>query len=172
MYKRILFVLCVVGLLAAPVLPQDEEFGCTVEEWKTALTEVGTNIITFADEITTEQEALDTLLAIETAVISGRAFCAGAQYSSETNPTGIIGPINFSGTIYQATLTTDTFGTLESTVIDGDCGLFGTGPDMFMIEMSGGAVTDLWEMGGDCQMLIEVSLTMTGDWSLEIERLK
>lgn len=155
-------LLLILSLCAAPLYAQDtSERSCDPSEWgnfKPA-------IIEQLDHL--EANPLETLLLLQTFISSARATCTGGEFTNETHPNGIIGPIYFSGTLYQATLTVpDTYGSVRIRELEGDC-------DAFILQgpVAGGSETDLWQFK-NCVAMFEVNLSGTSDWHFIIERLR
>lgn len=165
---KCLFVLIALFVFLIPVSAQEVEFTCTADEWRTLLGDFQTRIDEVLPTIEGDNDATNILLAIQMVIETARATCGGGVFTKETHPNGIIGPIQFGGTIYQATLEADTFGSLTTTVIEGDCGIIP--PIMALTSMEGGSEANLWRFGGDCVAFIEVNVT--GSWTLTIERMQ
>lgn len=91
-------------------------------------------------------------------------------FTSEEYPNGIIGPIQFNGTLYQVTLSSSASGaSVSTTVIQGDCER--RGPTI-MTDIDGTPEADLWEPGGDCIAMFDVQRFGSSHWTLEFERLR
>lgn len=150
-------------IITVPAAAQDEPT-CTPEQWA----DIATAFSTLADNLAASETPFDDLLAIQTQLGTARAICSGGVFTKADYPDGIIGPINFGGTLYKATLeSVGSVATLERVEISGDCAFFVS----IITPFSGGSESDLWEFE-ECQALFEINATAARDWTLTIERLK
>jgi hypothetical protein len=156
-------------VFAIPVVAQ-EEAACTVADVQNVFNVMADQIAQTASEITTVEEGLDILLGIETIIDLLRTQCGGVTYISENYTNGIIGPVNFAGTLYQVSLSsTGGDSSFATTVLEGDCALF---PPSIFTANGGTEETDLWQPGGDCVALFEVNTYGATNWVLTFERLQ
>jgi hypothetical protein len=146
------------------------EFACLpvdYTELKTQLTDIPAGF----DDAATDPALV--LLTLRAAIDTFQARCTGGLFTYATHPSGIVGPIAFSGTLYELTLTIPEadIATASMSLIDieGDCGL---GFPTMIPGTSGGSQTDLLEFGGDCVAMFEVNVVGVRDWSLTIKKLK
>lgn len=166
MHRLLLSFMLVLSLLIIPtqLIAQEQitEQTCTPEQWQELQNGLTTEIATLA----TSETPLLVLLRIQASLDITRATCTGGQFSQETHPTGIIGPMVFGGTLYQATLDLGEgeFGSAQLTTLEGDCGSW----PLLSVSGDEGTETDLWNFEG-CTAIIEVNTS--SDWSLSIERL-
>lgn len=167
MYYRIILLLILILSFASTSIAQEQnEVSCTPEEYQDYIQVLIDVLNEYKPQIVVETDALEVLIGIEMAIDGLRANCTGGSFAAADYSNGIIGPISFSGTLYQAEFTTTTFGTVTFVEIDGDCGM----EFMSISEVDGDSETDLWEFGGDCVTMFEVQ--GGGDWTLNIEKLR
>lgn len=162
--RRLLTALTVLFCLIAPVAAQEvQELTCTPEEWQTIEDDLA---LEAGGIVEAESQAL-ALLRIEARIETARAMCSGGQFSRDSHPNGIIGPIIFSGALYQAELNVvGTYGNVSLTPLEGDCGFsFG-----LSAPTSGGSETDLWKFKG-CVAMLEVDTYPPAPWTLSITKL-
>lgn len=139
---------------------------CTQEDYLQLQTEMASLTELLADIETNQPDAI--FLQMRQTLDTYQLNCTGF-FSSETHSTGIIGPLKFDGTLYQISLTLEeaqfVVGTTEYTEISGDCGLnFG------ILLTDAGSETDVFEIGDDCEMLIEVDSNTS--WTLSFTKLR
>lgn len=157
------FLLMLAFVSAASAQEPASEQTCTPEEWA-AYQQSFTDII---PELTTSENPIDILLLLDAIINTVRATCTGATYSSEELGTeAIIGPIAFSGTIYQATLTSEYFSSVQITEIAGDCDKFNL---LSVAEMTGGTANTIYEFS-ECVAMFEVNSSKP--WTFAIERIR
>lgn len=167
MFNKLVSAIVLVLLCALPLLAQDApvKMECSAEA-NTAFTEtINQYMATLADD----PEA--TLIAMRQAMDTYQLLCSGNMFTSTTNESGIVGPLTLDGTLYEVTLALPekalTFGSMEWTTLEGDCGLFTllsiTGTD-------GGSESDVLEFEG-CTALFEVNGNMD-EWTLTFKKLK
>jgi hypothetical protein len=165
MFKKLVMLLVLLAALLVPAAAQ-EEISCTPEEWITSVRALSDAMLPNIDSIASQEDGLLMLLIIEAAIDTVRATCTGGAFTDVDYTNGIIGPIIFSGTLYQATLTTpEQGGSVSGTAIEGDCGFM----TFISTPFEGGEETSLFTFGGDCVMIFEVNVE--GPWTLTIERL-
>lgn len=168
--KTVLAFLLILSSMSMSISAQGSEFSCTVEEWASMLNSLTENFLELTSQVTDETSILETTLLIKAGVDSIYAICSNGTFSEETHSNGIIGPISFSGTLYQITLSSSDGGSsFSTTVIEGDCGF--TPPSIFT-DMEGTTETDLWEPGGTCVAMFEVETYGASGWELVFERLR
>lgn len=141
---------------------------CDADGYREIMKGISDAVLELSESITTDEDGIVALLQLELTLDLLRFTCMGEDYTSETNPNGIIGPVMFGGTLYQAEFNAlDEYGFLQLRVIEGDCGFT---PPLMTTDIDGGLVADLWEFGGDCIAMIEVN--GFGEWTLNIGRLQ
>lgn len=163
MFRSISF-LVVLFVLFSPVAAQEvQELTCTPEQWQP----IEDDLVLEAGGITEAESQALALSRIEARIETARAECTGGQFSSDSHPNGILGPIIFSGALYEATLTVDgAYGSVSLIALEGDCGILNsiTGP------IDGGSETDLWEFK-ECVAIFEVNTSSSAPWTLSIKKL-
>ena len=165
---RRLILLALIIVLVMPVMAQDEdEAACSVGQLQDVLRSGVEVWIPLIDGLESVQDAFDLMIGFQAAIETQRTICSGGLWTSEEYANGIVGPIKFSGTLYQATLSMDTFGSVRIVTVDGNCGLNRT---MGVNGSDGGEETDLLEFGGDCLAMFEVNTSEA--WTMVIERLR
>ncbi|MGJ3241147.1 MAG: hypothetical protein ACFE0Q_20725 [Anaerolineae bacterium] len=174
MYKKI-FVPLLIILLSIPLvlMAQDSnenppEPTCTTEEFQDGLESLIGVIDEFSSQIESDFDAYNVLLAIETQIDNIRFGCGYEAITSETHPNGIVGPLSFSGRVYEVTFTAeDELGTVSTTTLNGDCGILGVN---LLTDMGGGTETTLVTFGGDCVAFFEINGPDV--WELTFTRLQ
>lgn len=174
MLKRISYLVLAL-LLGVPIVAlvttaQDTtEQACEASQYEQFSSAFGELVDTLADPVIDNDSGLLYLLQLDTAIQTQRAVCGGGVFNKGTHPDGIIGPILFSGTLYQGTITSESRITVGNVVIEGDCPVAiyqYTGSDRT-------EDTELWRMGGDCVMMLEIDTgTDSDEWTLTLERLQ
>ena len=148
--------------IAFPVLAQDSV--CTSEQWA----EFSATLGELVDTLAASSTPLDDLLAIRIQIETVRTICNAGVFTKADYPNGIIGPINFGGTLYQATLeSVGSVAALSRVEIAGDCDFIIS----IITPFSGGSESALWEFE-DCQAMFEINASTADDWTLTIERLR
>ncbi len=170
--RKIMLVIFILALVCVGMVgAQEEEFTCTAQEFRDMFVPLLDAIKGAMDNATTDAEALTLFLGIETVIANVRLACGGTrEFTSEAYPNGIIGPISFSGTLYQVSISsTGGDASFSTTVIEGDCDII---PPGIFTTNGGNAETDLWEPGGDCMAMFEVNTYGATGWVLDFERLQ
>lgn len=114
-------------LLAAGVMAQDAtdeapagdaEQTCTPEQWEGFVPHMNEIV-----ETITGDDPLLALFQIEAVIESIRATCTGGVWTSEDygENSVVIGPVIFSGTLYEATLKTTGSASASMTTLEGKC---------------------------------------------------
>ena len=166
--KKLVMIVIAILMMAGGTMAQDEVLSgeCEVALYQQLMAIMSETVLEAQTVIATSEDGMNAVFALITALESWQLQCGGGMLSSDTHPSGIVGPITFEGTLYQAELTSPgTYGFLQMTVISGDCGLI---PPLVTTDISGGSETDLWTFGGDCVGMIEVNAP--DGWTLTLSR--
>jgi hypothetical protein len=162
-----MFVL-LVGASFAIAQDATPEASCSPAEFKEALTNGLSSLQEQVTTLQTEEDILAFLLGMETSIDGLRATCVDTSFSSENYPNGIIGPIRFTGTLYEVTFTIEEGGLGYATgvTVEGDC------PSSFLISPSSNesSETDLMRLRGECFYMFEVNTST--EWTLDIVRIR
>lgn len=142
-------------------------YTCTAEDYAAVTKLVAEQLATLTQP---DAQPAQAMLIMRATLDTYQAKCTGGTFTNVTNPTGIVGPVVFDGTIYQATLTLpegeNIYGSASLTTIEGDCG-YGT---FISPATTGGSETELMKFGGDCVALFEVNTEQ--DWTLTFAKVK
>lgn len=158
-----MLLIVIVGVTSAQDTP---EASCTSEAWQSHQAE----LVALSGSLTESDNPLETMLTIDTLVSNIQASCGGGIFTKANHPNGIIGPIAFDGSLYEATLEAKgSMAVMTPTVVEGDCGMIFGMP--VMTGMSGGMQGDVWEFT-NCVALFKVEAPMASDWSLTIKQLR
>lgn len=97
------------------------EKSCTNDEWAA----FAPKIVETANTLGKDEDPLFTLMLIEAMIANARAACTADVWTSDEYGLegSVIGPIVFSGTLYQATLKTKGTAIVSATAIEGNCGI-------------------------------------------------
>lgn len=156
-------LLVFVLILTVPAFAQ-EEATCPPEKWA----EISDTLISLSNDLAAADNPLEQLLLIRTEIETVRAVCSGGVFTKADYPDGIIGPINFGGTLYQATLeSVGSVAVLSRVEIDGDCDFVVS----IITPFTGGAESGLWKFD-ECEAMFEIDAASARDWTLTIERLR
>jgi hypothetical protein len=153
--------------MAGITIAQDTpESTCTPEELQSYQAE----LVELSGSLAESDDPLETVLAIDTLVSKIQASCSGGIFTKADHTNGIIGPIAFDGSLYEATLEAKgSMAVMTPTVVEGDCGMIFGMP--IMTGMTGGMQGDVWEFT-NCVALFKVEAPMASDWSLTIKKLR
>ena len=122
-------------------------------------------------DATSESLSLD-LMALRTLISGLDSDCRGLSFSSAVDGRQpVLGPLTFEAGVYRATFTTEGFGIVGGTVLDGGCE---RAVEYMFSEMRGaasdGAQTVL-NLSQDCEVLLQLD-NITDDWTLTFEKLR
>ena len=169
MLKRILYLAAtlLLALLALASIAQEEEPACTVEGYQAFAENFGTTTDSALTDVSDNDSGLFYLLILEALIETQRSLCSGRQFNNETYADGVIGPLIFGGTLYQATLSSEGNVTLGNIALEGSC------PFVYLYTGTDRREdTDLWRME-DCAMMLELdAFNDSTTWTLVIERLQ
>lgn len=162
-FLSVLLVFVLMLTVLTPTLAQ-EESACTSEQWG----DFSTTLNDLSDTLATSETPMDALLAIQTQIETMRAACGNWVFTKADYANGIIGPISFDGTLYQATLeSVGSVAVLSRVEIDGDCDFIVS----IITPFTGGEESDLLEFDG-CTAMLEIDSSTARDWTLTLTRLK
>jgi hypothetical protein len=114
----------------------------------------------------------EDIAAIQSELAALDAECRGLSFSSEVDGSQpVIGPIILEEGVYRVTFTTDGYGSISGTVLEGDC----EREIRLIFNESEGDASDgsqaVLDIEGDCEVLLELD-NITDDWTLTIESLR
>lgn len=143
-------------------------YTCTAEDYATVTKIIDEQLATLSQP---DADPALAMVLIRAALDTYQAKCTGGTFTKATHPNGIIGPIVFTGSLYQATLQITpgdfAYGSAKWTTISGDCGLFTL---LSVTDGKGDAnETDVLKFK-DCVALFEVDAS-EGDWTFTLAKL-
>jgi len=150
-------------LLGITAFAQETEQSCTSEQ----LQPYQDTLVEIASALATAENPLEILVALDAGIDAIRWTCTGKAYTSEDyGLEAVIGPVMFSGTLYKATLTSDTFASISVTAISGECDEFNL---MTIGSFEGGEANTLYEFE-ECVAMFEINASKP--WTFVIERIQ
>jgi len=170
---RYMFVMLVMAVVFGGVSAQDvpPQLDCTQDDYLWLQGRVNEISAQFADIVTYDPILTATQLR---ATMDAVQFACARVFTNTTNPDGIIGPIDFDGTLYEVTFVAlptegasfDVGGSVTTETVSGDCGML----NLILVTSSDPDETDLFRFGNDCVAMFEVN--RTGDWQLSFVKLQ
>jgi len=169
---RYMWVMLVVGMIFGGVALAQETMPptlCTQEDYLALQTGISNLIGGLSDNAMYDPTYI--MMQVRRALETYQLIC-NQKFTSETHPSGIIGPILFDGTLYEVTYTgiptgnIDVGGSVTMEELSGDCGFL----NMMLISSDNMTETTLMRFGENCEAMIEVH--RSGAWELTFVKIQ
>jgi hypothetical protein len=175
--KLILILLLIFTLIPTAALAQVDditqlnETTCSELDWAEMVEGIIAMLTTDQLEISGSIVTIDPMQRLymaHTGMNTIRAACTGYTFTSDEYANGIIGPVMFTGSVYEGTLTVSESGgfpTMTFTSLSGECGLI----PMLSIMSTETSDSSLFRFD-QCTTMIEVN--SRGPWTLSFSRIQ